>query len=88
MSQRTVGYGEHRELELLTECGVTPRDAIRMATLGSAEVLGRDDRGELAPGRVADLSVLREDPLADVRALRTIQSVWIDGAQVAGALQT
>ena len=87
VSQRTVGYGEHRELELLTECGVPPRDAIRMATLGSAEVLGRDDRGELVPGRVADLSVLREDPLTDVRALRTIDSVWIDGAQVAGPLQ-
>ena len=87
VSQRTVGYGEHRELELLTECGVTPRDAIRMATLGAAEVLGRDDRGEVAPGRLADLVVLREDPLSDVRALRTIESVWIDGAQVAGALQ-
>ncbi|HEX4743675.1 MAG TPA: amidohydrolase family protein [Candidatus Limnocylindria bacterium] len=87
VSQRTVGYGEHRELELLTECGVPPRDAIRMATLGSAEVLGRDDRGEIAPGRLADLLVLREDPFEDVRALRTIDSVWIDGTQVAGALQ-
>lgn len=88
VSQRTVGYGEHRELELLTECGVSPRDAIRMATLGSAEVLGRDDRGEVVPGRIADLVVLREDPLTDVRALRTIDSVWIDGAQVAGPLRS
>jgi len=88
VSQRTVGYGEHRELELLTECGVTPRDAIRMATLGAAEVLGRDDRGEIVAGRLADLVVLREDPLADVRALRTIESVWIDGERVAGALQS
>lgn len=87
VSQRTVGYGEHRELELLTECGVPPRDAIRMATLGSAEVLGRDDRGEIVPGRIADLVVLREDPLTDVRAMRTIDSVWIDGAQVAGPLK-
>lgn len=86
LSQRIVGYGEHRELELLTECGVPARDAIRMATLGSAEVLGRDDRGEIVAGRRADLVVLREDPLADVRALRTIESVWIDGERVAGAL--
>jgi hypothetical protein len=32
--------------------------------------------------------VLREDPLADVRALRTIESVWIDGQRVAGALRS
>lgn len=87
VSQRTVGYGEHRELELLTECGVPPAEAVRMATLGAAEVLGLHDRGEIAAGRMADLVVLREDPLADVRALRTIESVWVDGAQVAGALQ-
>ena len=86
VSQRIVGYGEHRELELLTESGVPARHALRMATLGSAEVLGRDDRGEIVAGRRADLVVLREDPLADVRALRTIESVWIDGERVAGAL--
>ena len=88
VSQRTVGYGEHRELELLTECGVPPAAAIRMATLGAAEVLGRDDRGEIAAGRLADLVVLREDPLTDVRALRTIESVWVGGAQVAGTLRS
>ncbi len=86
LSQRIVGYGEHRELELLVGSGVPARDVIRMATLGSAGVLARDDLGEVAPGRAADLIVLREDPLADVRALRTIESVWIDGRRVAGAL--
>ena len=87
VSQRIVGFAEQRELGLLVLAGVSPIDAIRMATLGSAEVLGREDLGELAPGRRADLVVLREDPLAEVRALRTIESVWIDGARVAGALQ-
>lgn len=87
VSQRIVGFGEHRELGLLVLSGVSPADAIRMATLGSAEVLGRDDLGEIAPGRRADLVVLRQDPLAEVRALRTIESVWIDGLRVAGALE-
>lgn len=86
VSQRIVGYGEHRELELLVASGVPASDAIRMATLDSAAVLGRDDLGELAPGRAADLVVLREDPLRDVRALRTIESVWIAGERVAGRL--
>jgi len=86
VSQRIVGFGEHRELGLLTTAGVQPADAIRMATLASAEVLGRDDLGEIASGRRADLVVLRDDPLAEVRALRTIESVWIDGERVAGPL--
>lgn len=86
VSQRIVGFGEHRELGLLVTAGVRPADAIRMATLGSAEVLGRADLGEIAAGRRADLVVLREDPLAEVRAMRTIESVWIDGARVAGPL--
>ncbi len=87
LSQRIVGFGEHRELGLLVLAGVSPADAIRMATLGSAHVLGREDLGEIAPGRRADLVVLREDPLAEVRALRTIESVWIEGEAVAGALE-
>lgn len=86
VSQRVVGYGEHRELELLVASGVGPAAAIRMATLDSAAVLGRDDLGELAAGRSADLVVLREDPLRDVRALRTIEAVWIAGERVAGRL--
>jgi len=88
VSQRIVGYGEHRELGLLASAGVSPIDAIRMATLVSAELLGRNDLGEIAPGRRADLVVLREDPLAEVGALRTIESVWIDGERVAGPLAT
>ena len=86
VSQRIVGFGEHRELGLLVTAGVHPADAIRMATLGSAEVIDRDDLGEIAPGRRADLVVLCEDPLAEVRALRTIESVWIEGTCVAGPL--
>lgn len=86
VSQRIVGFGEHRELGLLFTAGVTPADALRMATLVSAEVLGRADLGEIAAGRRADLVVLREDPLVELRALRTIESVWIDGVQVAGRL--
>lgn len=86
VSQRIVGYGEHRELELLVASGVPAAHAIRMATLDSAAILGRDDLGELAAGRAADLIVLREDPLRDVRALRTIEAVWIAGERVAGRL--
>jgi cytosine/adenosine deaminase-related metal-dependent hydrolase len=42
---------------------MTVREALRLATRGGAEVLGRDDVGQLSPGRRADLAVWRTDGL-------------------------
>jgi cytosine/adenosine deaminase-related metal-dependent hydrolase len=42
---------------------LTARDAIRLGTRGSASVLGRDDIGQLAPGKRADFAVWRTDRL-------------------------
>ena len=42
---------------------LTARDALRLGTRGSAAVLGRDDLGQLAPGKRADLAVWRTDRL-------------------------
>jgi cytosine/adenosine deaminase-related metal-dependent hydrolase len=42
---------------------LTARDALRLATLGGAEVLGRDDIGSLEPGKRADFAVWRTDGL-------------------------
>lgn len=81
VSNRVIGFYEHRELELLVSAGVSPSAALRMATLDSARILGQDGAlGEVAPGRRADLLVLRGDPLENVANTRTIEAVWIDGA--------
>jgi cytosine/adenosine deaminase-related metal-dependent hydrolase len=53
--------GEARQAMLLQRVGhgttaMTARDALEMATLGGAEVLGRDDIGVLAPGMAADFA--------------------------------
>ena len=42
---------------------MTVREALRLGTRGSAAVLGRDDIGQLAPGKRADLAVWRTDGL-------------------------
>lgn len=42
---------------------MTAREALRLGTRGSAAVLGRDDIGELSPGKRADLAVWRTDGL-------------------------
>ena len=42
---------------------MTVRDALRLGTRGSAAVLGREDIGQLAPGKRADIAVWRTDGL-------------------------
>jgi imidazolonepropionase-like amidohydrolase len=87
VGNRVPGFYEHRELELLVASGVSAADALRMATIGSAAIIGQTGvLGEIAPGRRADLVVLRANPLQDIRNTRTIDSVWLDGVQACGAL--
>jgi imidazolonepropionase-like amidohydrolase len=86
VSNRVIGFFAHRELQHLVELGVSEADALRMATLTNAEIIGSDELGAIEPGRRADFVVLRENPLEDIKATRTIEGVWRDGIQVAGAL--
>ncbi|WP_052517532.1 amidohydrolase family protein [Archangium violaceum] len=85
MPQRIPGFAEHRELELMTQAGLTPAQALRAATRDSAELLGLKSQGAIAPGMVADLVVLDADPAQDIRNTRGIHAVWRRGVQVRGA---
>ncbi len=87
MPQRVIGVAEHRELELMTQVDVSPKQALRVATSDAAELLGLDDRGVLAAGKRADFVVLSGDPLADIANTRTIRAVWQAGEQVAGPIE-
>ena len=48
----------------------------------AANCLGLTEVGVLEPGRYADFLVMKEDPRRNVRALRSIESVWIGGQRV------
>ena len=71
--------GNAREFALMVERGMTPAQAIRAATVGAADLLGRDDIGTLAPGKTADLIAVGRSPLDDVRALEQVGFVMHRG---------
>lgn len=73
------GASVHEEMELLVEAGLSPAEALIAATRAPAEYLGRADLGTIAPGNQADLVLLRENPLEDIRATREIVGVVLDG---------
>jgi len=77
--QLVPGESEHRELELLVRAGVPPEDALLAATRNAALLIGADSIGTIAPGRVADLVVLGQDPHNDIRATRAIEQVMVRG---------
>jgi DMSO/TMAO reductase YedYZ molybdopterin-dependent catalytic subunit len=80
---RVQGFAEHLEMELMVEAGLTPLEAIRVATLNSANLLKQD--GSLEKGKQASFIVLDKDPSVDVRNTRSIRAVWVKGRQTSRA---
>lgn len=74
------GFGDQREVELLVEAGFTPLEAIHIATENGAVYLGRQDRiGTLAPGKQADLVLIKGDPSKNIDDIEKIETVFKAG---------
>jgi len=77
------GASLHRELELLVEAGLSPREALAAATRTAAAFLGQAQTlGTLEVGKTADLVVLGADPVVSIGAIRQIEVVIRDGRVV------
>lgn len=75
-----VPHGRNaKELWALVDRGMTPMQALRAATVTSAELIDADDRGRLAPGLLADIIAVPGDPSRDITALDTVGFVMKDG---------
>jgi len=74
------GLGAHWELWMFVQGGMTPMQAIRAATLSGARYIGMDkDVGSLEAGKLADLLVLDENPLENIRNSESIRYTIANG---------
>ncbi|HYZ46872.1 MAG TPA: amidohydrolase family protein [Actinomycetota bacterium] len=71
-----------RQFAYMVEYGMTPMQAIRAATIVSAELLEREhDLGSITPGKLADVIAVEGDPTEDVSLLEDVSFV-MKGGQV------
>ena len=74
------GLAAHWEIWMLGQGGLTPLEALRSATITGAWYIGMDkDIGSLEPGKLADLAVLDQNPLEDIRNSRSVSQVMVNG---------
>jgi imidazolonepropionase-like amidohydrolase len=75
-------HGENWQelIVMVRDCGLTPIDSIRAATVNAAKLIRRADTlGEIKEGAVADIVAYRADPLDDIKAVANVAFVMKDG---------
>lgn len=74
------GIGAHWEIWMMKQGGMTNLEALKTATINSAQSLGLDDWiGSLQAGKLADLIVMDKDPLADIYNTESIKYTMVNG---------
>src|SRR5262249_39707193 len=66
------GFAYHRELELYVEAGIPAPQVLPIATSGAARITHHEDRGVVAPGKLADLVLVDGDPAAKISDVRRV----------------
>ena len=80
------GFSLHEELQRFVAAGFTPLEALQTATLNPATFLGIADRvGTVEKGKLADLVLLDDNPLDDIRNTQKITAVVANGRYLSRA---
>jgi len=75
-----AGYSNFRAIELLVEAGLSPLEAIQVATLNGAKYLETEDKlGTIEVGKIADLLIIDGRPDLNITDVRKIEIVFKDG---------
>jgi imidazolonepropionase-like amidohydrolase len=75
-----IPHGDNaKELWAMVDRGMTPMQALRTATVMSAELIDVDDRGRLAPGLLADIIAVPGDPSVDITTTQDVRFVMKGG---------
>lgn len=75
-----AGFSAHRELHTLVLAGIPPAAALRIGTINGARALNAGDKlGSIEPGKLADLFVIRGNPLRDIKNTRNVRMVMKAG---------
>ncbi|HTS35910.1 MAG TPA: amidohydrolase family protein [Candidatus Solibacter sp.] len=75
------GASLHGELQMLVNSGLTPIEALTSATSINATAFGLNDRGEIAPGKRADLLLVNGDPTTQISDISNVVAVWKKGVK-------
>jgi hypothetical protein len=74
------GFAYHRELLAMTYAGLPTTAVLKAATINGANALGIEARlGSVEPGKLADLVIVRGNPIDDIKAARNVRLVIKDG---------
>lgn len=88
------GFSLHEELKLFVDAGLTTRDALAAATREAARFVGESEmEGTVETGKRADLLLLDESPLADIRNTRKLAGMvargrWLPRGELARMLDS
>jgi imidazolonepropionase-like amidohydrolase len=75
-----AGFALHRELELDVQAGIPASQVLQNATLNAARIMSLDkDLGSIAPGKLADLTLVDGNPAANISDIRKTALVVKDG---------
>jgi len=87
------GFSIYREIERMHQAGMTPYEIVRSATATAGEYFkDKDSLGTIAPGKRADLVLLKANPLDDIANVRKQAGVmlrgrWLSEQEIASQLE-
>ena len=75
-----AGFGLHSELELYVKAGISPAEALQIATWNAAKVTKTlQDKGSIEINKLADLIIVDGDPTTNIEDIRKISTVITNG---------